>query len=234
MPVVTITGTMTFPFGILSAPVTYPAPTRSELASAIARDLRDPDNTTFSTETLDDFIRMAFVEVSSFYPKEATELVQLVADIYQYGLELQDVWRVEVYSADGNLRTLGPTNGETVADGWEFFAGTLHLIDGTSFDADTDPDVGDFLRVWGYMDRNPPVSDDDICDLDGPAERAVREYCRMQAFEALVGDRSLFGQWASLPGNTDVSLTQVLQMVDIFHRQWEQRRRQMKLLRRVS
>ena len=231
---VTLTGTISWPWSILSAPLTFPAPTLGDLADAVARDLRDPEYQSFDAETVQDMIRLAFVEVGRVYPKETVEYILAVEDQYQYALTVEDPFRVEVYDAERNAELLPYGGGEGEVDrGWEFFGGTLYLVEGTSFDADEDEEVGDYLRVWGYIPRQPPTSTDDVCDIDGPAEQAIRSYCKLQAFESLVSDRSLFGQWASLPGNTDVSLGQTLQMVDIFRRQWEQRRRQLKLIRRV-
>ena len=45
----------------------------------------------------------------------------------------------------------------------------------------------------------------------------------MQAYRSLVSDRALFSQWSAQPGNTDVSMTQVIGMVDVFDRQWQVR-----------
>lgn len=231
---VTLTGTITFPFALLSAPVTYPAPTLSAMLTSLARDLRDPENQTFTEDILSDFVRLAFIEVGRIYPKEAVEYILLVEDSFQYGLEIEDVWRVEIYEADGTVINLEASKGERQGDGWEFYANTLYLVDGTSFDADVDESVGDFLRVWGYSPRNPPTDPDELCDVDGPAEAAIRAYAKLQAFQSLISDRALFSQWSAQPGNTDVSMSQVLGMVDIFARQWEQKRRQLKLIRRVS
>ena len=234
MTQVTFTGTISFPWGLLSAPVTYPAPTLSGMVDALARDLRDPDKQTFDESMLSDYVRLAFIEVGRIYPKEAVEYVLLVADSYQYGMTLEDIWRVEVYTASGTITSLGASNGEETGDGWEFYAGTLYLVDGTPFDADTDEDVGDYLRVWGYLPRYPPTDTDELCDVDGPAEAAIRVHAKMQAYRSLVSDRALFSQWAAQPGNTDVGMNQVIGMVDVFERQWQQQRRQLKLIRRVA
>src|SRR5688500_2448923 len=103
MPTVDVLMKVSFPFAILSAPLTYPAPTMGEMAEALARDLRDPDNQTFSADVINDIIRLAFIEVGRIYPKEVVEYVQLVEDEFRYGLEIEDIWRVEIYEPDGTL-----------------------------------------------------------------------------------------------------------------------------------
>ena len=79
MTQVTFTGTISFPWGLLSAPVTYPAPTLAEMIASLSRDLRDPDNQTLTEAALPDYTRLAALEAGRTYPTAAGEYAALVA-----------------------------------------------------------------------------------------------------------------------------------------------------------
>lgn len=232
MPQVTFTGYMTFPWALLSAPVTYPAPTLAAMLDSLALDLRDPENKAFTEDTLTEYVRLAFIEVGRVCPKEATETIQMVEDRWAFDLTIEDPWRVQIIDPDGVATEVKPGYGDSPDGGWETYAGILYIPGSTRFTAYVDDTTGDRLKVWGYLPRNPPTDPEELCDVDGPTEAAIRLHAKLQAYESLASDRALFSQWSAAPGNTDVSMSQVLGLVEVHSRMWEQKRRQMRTIRR--
>ena len=224
-------GFMEFPFGLLSAPLTYDAPTLAQMRAKVMQDLRDPEGKTISVDEATDLVRMAIIEVSSVYPKEATDVITLEAGTYRYPTLVQEPFRVELVTVDG-VFVIEPGDGVDVRNGWDHFAGVLDLPQALSFSVTGNPDTTDLLRVWGYAPRIPPDLDDDVVDVDAKAERAIRLNAALTGYQRLVNDRTLYSQWNTASGNTDVTMSQLVSLAQVFSQQWDAERRRLRVLRR--
>lgn len=225
-------GFMQFPYGILSAPVSYGAPTLSQMRDWVAQDLRDPELKTFNMDEVTDLVRKAIIEVGGVYPKEAVDTLTLAADTWRYTLLVEDPFRVEIVDGTG-VYQLHQSDGEASSNGWEFFGGVLSLPRSTHWTVTTDQTTTPVLRVWGYARRFPPTEEADLCDVDAVAERAVRLCAVFRGYQRLVNDRTLFSQWNSESQNTDVTMTQLMGVAQVFGQDWDQERRRIRLLRRI-
>jgi hypothetical protein len=205
----------------------YVGPTLGEMREKIARSLRDDEHLIFPDPVLDDFIRAATIEVSLVYPKELIETMDLVADLLEYPIACEQVFRVEHVTPSGAVDEV-PKGDDDLDVGWEIFAGNLFLPRSMTFT----PDI-DAVRVWGYSPRDVANEPEDTVDVDAPGEEALRSYATVMGYQALAGDRSLFTQWQALPTNTDVSITQINALVALYLDRWRDVRRHLTRLRRV-
>lgn len=203
--------------------------TLAELRTMVARDIRDPLFATFTTTQVDDFINGGMSEVSRVYPREVIEDVTPVVDQFAYTTEARHPFRVEFYRDTVFQSVLPPNEDESSQGGWEWFADQLHLpqshVNQTTVD--------DFWRVWGYGNRAQLTSDAQVADLDDAGEWAVRAYSRWMAYQTMAAERSLFKQWQAQSQNTDISPTQLQNMVLTYAQEWDRQRNQLRRLRRV-
>lgn len=230
---IVFTGTMTFPFGLLSAPLTYDAPTLLDLVTQVRQDLRDPnpENGVFSDAEVRDLIKFGFNEVSRIYPKEITDSFLLDATTRfarEFPTFATDPFRVEIIRANGAIGTLERNAGEDSQDGWDVFGDIVSLPNNTFLK------TGDILRIWGYARRFPPTNDEEPCDVDADAAQAIRQYAALTGLGRLVAQRTLYTQWNQLPGNTDTSLGQLTTLSSFYAQQWTETRKRLKTLRRVA
>jgi hypothetical protein len=227
----------------------YTAPSLAIMAVSVSRELRDPTNKTFSVMDVYDFINAALLEVGRIYP------IQRVFDInppdppavvpltYAPGDSsgfpaFEQIFRVEIYRQ--NVNPLGgpaviniPPNqsDQSSQGGWELFANTLYLPQSTVIDGKNDT-----IKVWGYVRRktaNPSTDTaNEILDLDPEADYAVRDYACNEGYQRLVNVRDLFQQWINSPGNTDISVTQMMAIANGYEQKWQRTRKHLALLRR--
>jgi hypothetical protein len=76
------------------------------------------------------------------------------------------------------------------------------------------------------------TSDGDVLEGDAEAEMGVRLYAALTGYQRLQNDRALFQQWLAIPGNTDVSPTQLDGMANTYLSQWNRHRNHIRTLRR--
>src|SRR5664280_790924 len=103
----------------------------STFLTMVRRDLRDTSATpTFSDDELTDLIIAGISELSQFYPKEVVVDVD-VADFTAYRIDLPEeiewVFRVELYNADGSFREKIPESPADQRNGWQVHAGGLYI-----------------------------------------------------------------------------------------------------------
>lgn len=210
----------------------YTAPDRTTLRASVARDLRDPDNATFTVEELDDLLNLAVVEVGRVYPKQ--QVIEITPDDDAQEVFVTDAYalfRVEVLQ-EGYDPSGIPINGSeyTAQGGWDLHAGNLYLprFATRGLVADTHT-----LRIWGYWPRELFTDDTDTLDGDAECEFAVRTVATLNGYQRLQNDRLLFQQWLTNTGNTDVSPNQLAQTADMYQSQWREQRNRLRTLQRV-
>lgn len=209
----------------------YTPPSLATLRASVSRDLRDASNKTFSTNEVDDLIDWGFVEVNRIYPLMAIETVDITVDgdgnpVRVYTIESKEVSRVERWR-DGAYSALVPDYQGDANSGWDLWGSTLTLPTWLELDANLDN-----LKVYGYQDREMLVNNSDIAETDAEAEAGIRTYAALMGYQRLQNDRALFQQWLSLPGNNDISPTQLQGMTNTYLAQWDRQRSQMRRIRR--
>ncbi len=215
----------------------YTPPTRAELRTALARDLRDPDLKTFTDLELNDLINQALVEVGRIYPKQEVQELAVDADGQeQYPCDARALFRVEVISAGQVVRGIAQnSHGLHSQNGWDLHGGVLWLpLHARSGLRITESPT---IRVWGYWPRevmqgNDPLDDEQMADTDAEAEFGVRTYASLMGYQRLQNDRLLFQQWLTNTGNSDVSPNQLAQTADMYQSQWREMRQRLRTLQR--
>lgn len=211
--------------------MTYSAPTLTVLIASVSRDMRDPSNKVLTTTEVTDLINWGLIEVNRAYPLAAIETVDVTLDgnsnvVRQYTVESKEIYRVEVWR-DAALRGQ-VTEGTGDSDsGWDLFGSTLTIPTWLVLD-----DAADSIKVYGYQDRDILSAGGDIAETDAEAEMAVRLFAVMSGYQRLQNDRAQFQQWMALPGNNDISPTQLDGMANTYLQQWNRHRNQMRRLRR--
>jgi hypothetical protein len=195
----------------------------------VARDIRDPLLSTFSEDQVNDFINGGMNEVNRVYPKEVIEDVTPVEDQYAYSTAARNPFRVEFYRDNRLWKYLPHNEDESSGGGWDWFAEQLHLP--SSHVDQVAP--GDFWRVWGYGSRAQLEDDEQVADVDVDGEWGIRMYARWMAYQTMTQERSLFKQWQAQSQNTDISETQLQQLVMTYAQEWDRARNQLRRLRRV-
>lgn len=209
----------------------YSAPTLLILRQSVSRDLRDSANASFSTAEVDDLIDLGFVEVNRVYPLQQIETVDVTLDVdsnvvRSYTIESREVSRIEVWR-DGRFYRTVPQFVDEPNSGWDVWGSTLVIPNWLELD-----DTQDSLQVYGYQDREMLVLDGDVAETDAEAELGIRLFATMTGYQRLQNDRALFQQWLAVPGNNDISPTQLTSMANTYLAQWERHRNQMRRLRR--
>jgi hypothetical protein len=204
--------------------------TLTQLQTRLARDLRDPDNGTFTTAMLTDLLNDGVVEISRIAPKEFQEDVDTDGS-YSYTLEQPDarVERVEVWAAGPpevfHLRIPNQNHAvrATSQSGWEWWNETLLLPKAYGDYATADF----FLRVWGHASYPLMAGGSDDSGLNDDLEAALIEFCTLGGFELMLNERALFKQWQAQQNNTDASMNSLISAVGLWQSKWERRRKQL-------
>jgi hypothetical protein len=209
----------------------YQAPTRNALRDSIARDLHDPNNKAFTSVEIDDLIMLGVAELNRLVPKEYRVDIPLSDGTFTYLLDatVDDLFRVEMWRGQAFAGLLPRADPDYPASGWDFFQNILRLPTGVIFD-----DATDTLAVWGYENREPPVDDDEVVDINHEGELVIRSYAQFTCFQRLIASRSLYQQWQTAAGATDVSPTQLLGMAQVYANEWRTLRGRVRRLRRMS
>lgn len=218
--------------------------TRGQLKTAIARDLGDPSNLTFSDAHLGDFIDDATAAVGRIAPLKFDEQITPLLNTLDYDLQTAifggpeptvQVQRVEVWDGSVSPRNFlywltpqaqGYVNASGV--GWEVRGGTLSITNAQYIWLNLATQV---LRVWGY--RPYPRLTDDATTLGFPfeIEMAVRAYAKVAAYRLLDTDRSLFTQWQIRANNTDMTPASLMNLVSAAEASWLRLAKQITVIR---
>lgn len=193
----------------------YSPPQLSDLQSSIAEDLRDPDHNIFTTGHLTTFANAGIAELNIIRPLETKVEVTEEAELATTGLDY--IFLVEcVRESDGAQIAIPANTGESHwRTGWDFFAGALVLDPvwlakmNAGWGAATHT-----LWVWGYVSRDPLVSGTDIAQFASiEEEMAARRFAILTGYRELQSDRALYQQWQQQANNSDISETQIANMV---------------------
>jgi hypothetical protein len=212
--------------------MTYTQPTLAQLRDKVEQDLRDSSNEAFSAAEVDDLINEAIVEVNRIYPLAQIEDVDIIDTDEDgnvdrtYSITSTEVQRAEVWR-DGGFRENIPEFDSLGNSGYDIWGSTLTLPTWVVLDEDVDT-----VKLYGYADREYLSDDADIAEFDSEAEYAVRSYAKLRGYQALQNDRTLYQQWMKVPGNNDISPTQLDSFVNTYIAQWERQRGHLRRLRR--
>lgn len=214
--------------------------TLSQMQTNILRDVRDPDNQTFSINDVNDWIAAGISELSLFSPLLFQEDVTPDINTNRYHLgngtadRRTNVKRVEVWNIANSppfyyCTVLPASSADEVSSesGWAMWDGWLWLpysyytwLDPTSY----------LVKVWGYAPHVTPANPADVFDLMDYEETALREYCQMLAIERLLNNRATFAQWQTTPSNTDVTEATLMGMYNALRALWQTRQKQLRVL----
>lgn len=87
------------------------------------------------------------------------------------------------------------------------------------------------LRVWGYSPYLPPAANADVMNISKEIEQAMLWYCEAEALQMLLDSRSLFTQWQTRSGNTDISPAGLASQKNLAESMWRQKSRALTRLR---
>jgi hypothetical protein len=221
----------------------------SDLKTTVARDLRDPDNKTFTTTDLGDLVNLALVEIGRIAPVRFQEDLTPVADQLAYVLRSDafgaaapipeiEVARVELWDTSVTpnkpLLRLRPYDAEYLAYsnvGWKVWDGTLELPYDLVVYTIAGHESDYLIRVWGYSPYVPLSAADDDAGLSAEREAALRAYCRVEALTRLSIERDLYTQWQTRSGNSDVSPAALMNALNVAMEDWRRRSRALTVLR---
>lgn len=219
-----------------------------ELQTAVARELGDDDNDTFTAARVQDFIQDGLAELGRIAPERFQEDITPVADTLEYtlrsdvfdGLAVPEIELTKVELWDGSvtpnepIKLLQPLDGEytRLSDaGWKVWGGVLQLpwITVTNTIAGHEDDY--LIRVWGYSPYAPVAEDDDVIPVSTELERALIAYCKLQAYSALIDSRMLFTQWQTRSNNSDISPAAMMNEYNLAAEAWRRKARSIMVLR---
>lgn len=212
--------------------------TFANLVTAIATDLRDPSNKTFSATAIGNFINEGVAEIGRIAPARLQQDITPIADTLSYVIGAGDpeieLKRVEVWDAsqtpDKWLALLTPASDSrsvASATGWFFWNGSLYLTNAQEAAIVVGRDI---IRVWGWGPY-ATVSGSTAMPMSNELEWAVRIYARMVALRSLAMSRNLYTQWQALPGNTSVTNAELVAQISQAEQEWHRRSRQIAILR---
>jgi hypothetical protein len=220
----------------------YSPPSLADLRPVIRRALRDPDGNIFLDPDVDDFVYEGMSDLSGYRPVENVHGWPWDPDNTGTAPDPGDlnfIWRVEIGVPNYPQYEIPPLEHPgPLRNGWSLFGGVLRLstywvaVMNSLEDQGLNPNV----TMYGYRDVYLPdsTSPDDILDLAAPAdELGVRLYAKMMGFQRLTHDRSLYQQWLAATNNTDVSPTQLQNMVSQAQQEYDRHRKRAAILRRI-
>lgn len=221
--------------------------TFSELKTAVATAIRDPNNQTFTDAVVGDMVNSALAEIGRITPEQFHESITLVADTLEYTIRSSvfgvavpeiEVMRVELWEnltdePDQQLAVISPAHSswsQNTQSGWINWGGVLYLPRNvwSTFDGN---EASYYLRVWGYSPFVPLSGDSDVAAISNEQKWALVAYARIEALERLNSDRDLFTQWQTRAGNSDVSPAGLMGMLNSSRDEWRRRSRALMRLR---
>lgn len=215
----------------------WTTPTQAELRTMVRRDLRDTGpKYTFTDNQIIDYVNEGIIELTRAKPVEDHFFIHDASE--QNNLGKIDVWLIWLRGPGTYQEVLPPLDENSPTQGWMYYSGTLSLgrVLQARFDALVESDPDYMLSCWGYRARDifRDDAEDVVADfIDAEDEVAVRRYSRWAGYRALDGDRALFQQWQTQANNSDVSPTQLTQMLATAEQEWDHLRRKIMLPRRV-
>jgi hypothetical protein len=179
-----------------------------------------------------------------------TEDITLVEDTLSYIIRSDvfngeatpeiELTRVELWDGDQTppviVYSILPAHAETSTRsdlGWTNWGGTLYLPNfaHTIFDGHEDTY---FLRIYGYSPYVPLAEDEDVSGVSNEVKWALMTYAQLEATQRLVNDRTLFKQWQTRAGNSDISAAGLMNEMNLLRDEWRRRSRAITRLRSGS
>lgn len=210
----------------------YTPPNRVQFRQMVSRDVRDPNNTAFSAPEVDDLVNFGLNEVSRLYPVVGIEAVDVVNEAdgkarRVYVVASDTIHKVEVWQ-DGAISYTIPEGLWETDSGWTLHGRTL-IVPSWCYLEDI---AGQVINVFGYQPRATLHADGEVANVDADAEMGVRLYASLTAYQRLQNDRAQFQQWLAIPGNNDISATQLDSLANTYLSQWERHRNHLRTLRK--
>jgi len=217
-----------------------------ELRQKIARAIQDPDNETFSDDTLKDVVSSVWADIGRVAPEQFTEDITPIADQLSYDLRADvftdpnpdvELRNVEIWDTDAspNVPVFWVTPKKAhYADlahsqaGWEVWNGTLYLPNRVVAGIDVDAQV---IRVWGYSPWAMVVEDSDQLPFPHSYEEALVVGANVGILRRLTSNRALFTAWQTRSNNTDVSMASLMNDLEAAKDEWRRLQRAIQVAR---
>lgn len=225
--------------------------TRLQIRTEIRRDLRDPDAKTWSNDELNDLINSGIDAISDLSPLEITEnyeytMPSVAGQNMGKSLEVdpvtdfKNIFRVDVL--DSNYRfyeTLPISTGHGWGNGWQLFAGKIHLPAGYSYPT-SNITIGEetyekvVLKIWGYKRHEQLTLDNTPSDLSDAEKNAVKIYAQAEALQRLMVDRADFQQWQIASGSSDMTISELSVLASSARTRWRAEQQRIRRMRQLA
>jgi hypothetical protein len=217
-----------------------------ELREKIARAIQDPDNETFSDDTIKDVVSSVWPDLGRVAPEQYTEDITPLADTLSYALRADvfdspnpdiELRNVEVWDTDATPNQIvywvTPKKGHFTdlahsQAGWEVWGGTLYLPNRIVAGIDVDSHA---IRVWGYSPWEMPVADEDVMPFPQSYEEALIIGANVGILRRLTNNRALFTAWQTRSNNTDVSMASLMNDLESAKDEWRRLTRAIQVAR---
>jgi hypothetical protein len=210
--------------------------TFGNLKTQVSSVIRDPSNKTFTGAIVGDMVQQGLAAIGRYAPEEYQEDLTPVANQLAYTLRSAsfaaavpeiELTRVEIWDGsltpEKRLMVLTPGAQEPTTDtqsGWSVWNGTLLLPTWIVTYRLTGNEATYLIRTWGYSPYAPPSGDSDVINISNELQWAIMDFVRVEALSRLVSDRSLFTQWQTRTGNTDMSPAALMNDLNMARDQW--------------
>ena len=203
--------------------------TLGDLETALARDLRDSSNNTWSTTELGDMLNAGIAKVSELQPREIVQTIGTVASPTRTydASSFTHIYRLDAWSSGGNFAGTLPIESGDTDTGWAFHGGVIYLPPSWM------PSDGPTLQAWGYAAFTQLQATSSTTDLPTALQYSVRLYAQVEATLRLINDRTAFSQWQSDPANSDVSLLAMTQAYYQLRSRWRDEERSLRKGRKM-
>lgn len=225
---------------------------RADLRTQISRELRDPDNKSWSEQEINDLINAGINAVSDLSPLERREDITYT---FPYTTaegawgkikevtpttDFYNIFRVEILDKDSKLfETIDANNGQGSSTGWEFWNGKILLPENyyyptekATVDGETYEQVK--IRVFGYARHDMLFNDVTESTCSEQELVGVRSYAVAEAMTRLMVDRANFQQWQVVSGATNVSITELSVLSNTARLRWREEQRRLRKMRRLG
>lgn len=205
--------------------------TLADIRTELARELRDPSNTTFTTTELDNLINMGIDALADFYPREIVQNVATaVAGTASYALgDFENIYRLDIYSSAGSYKYTYPqATGDGPNTGWESHGGYIWISPWLPIAG------GDVLKAFGYGRYVQLAASTSTTDMSRSGINAVLIFAMAEAYTRLANDRAKFVQYQTQEGNSDASLVQMNNNALSMRGRWHEERQRLRRPRKLG
>jgi len=225
---------------------------RADLRTQISRELRDPDNKSWSAQEINDLINAGINAVSDLSPLERREDITYT---FPYTTtegawgkikevtpttHFFNVFRVEILDKDSKLfETIDANNGQGSSTGWEMWNGKILLPENYFYPTEKVTISGSEyervkIRVFGYARHDLLTNDVTESTCDDQELVGVRAYAVAEAMTRLMVDRANFQQWQVVSGATNITITELSVLSNTARLRWREEQRRLRKMRRLG